>query len=343
MYSLLRRALFTLEPETAHALTLSSLRLADKLHLLAKPNNDSSSAISLMGLRFPNRIGLAAGFDKNACCIDPLGSLGFGFIEVGTVTPLPQSGQSRPRLFRLPPSAALINRMGFPNEGSIACAKRLSQRTYGGVCGVNIGKNATTPIPRAIDDYLACFRTIAPYANYVAINVSSPNTPDLRRLQQVEYLRPILESLVHEKQALTATLGRPVPLLLKVSPDLSAEELTSVAELLLDVGIDGVIATNTTTTRPFSFGAAGHIRANYSEEGGLSGEPLRPLALDCIRILRSALGPTFPIVGVGGIASAADALAMLKAGASLIQIYTGLIYRGPALINDIRRSIDARQ
>lgn len=342
MYSLLRRALFAIEPERAHALTLSALQLASKCHLLPWRGSEPSEAISLMGLRFPNRIGLAAGFDKDGCSIDALGALGFGFIEVGTVTPLAQSGQPRPRLFRWPARAALINRMGFPNEGSAACACRLQQRRYRGICGVNIGKNAATLSVAAIDDYVTCYRLVAPHADYVAVNVSSPNTPGLRSLQQLEYLRPILEALIEERNAIRAASRRPIPLLLKVAPDLSNFELATIAQVLLDQRVDGLIATNTTTARPLSVSAGSDTRSPQAQAGGLSGAPLRPMVLQAIRSWRAALGADFPIIGVGGVASSDDAVAMLDAGADLIQIYTGLIYRGPSLVGAIRAGLKHR-
>lgn len=342
MYSLLRRALFTIEPERAHALTLSALQLASNCHLLPWRGSDPSEAISLMGLRFPNRIGLAAGFDKDGRSIDALGALGFGFIEVGTVTPLAQSGQPRPRLFRWPARSALINRMGFPNEGGAACGRRLQQRRYRGICGVNIGKNATTSSDAAIDDYVTCYRMVAPHADYVAVNVSSPNTPGLRSLQQLEYLRPILEALIEERNVIHAASRRPIPLLLKVSPDLSNDELKTIAQALLEQRVDGLIATNTTLARPCPVSADSGTLSPQAQAGGLSGAPLRPMALQAICSWRKALGADFPIIGVGGVASSDDAVAMLDAGADLIQIYTGLIYRGPSLVGAIRAGLKHR-
>jgi len=330
MYPLLRRALFALEPERAHSIALSSLQLAHRLGLQRQGGEEPSAGVSLMGLRFPNRVGLAAGFDKNGRYIDALGALGFGFIEVGTVTPRAQAGQSQPRLFRLPGSRALINRMGFPNEGADAIAVHLASRRFPGVCGVNIGKNATTLLTEAVDDYVSCYRTVAPYADYVAVNVSSPNTKDLRRLQQVEHLRPILEALLQERERLHSQRPRHVPLLAKVSPDLTQEDLGAIAELLLELHIDGVIATNTTVRRPSG------IDVVAMQEGGLSGEPLRPFALQAIRALRSIVADRLTIVGVGGIGSAADARAAFEAGADLVQVYTALIYRGPGLVRELR-------
>lgn len=328
LYPRLRPILFSLDPERAHALALSSARFAHRLRLLQPPAPDPDAAVTLLGLRFPNRVGLAAGFDKNAACIDPLGALGFGFVEVGTVTPLPQAGQARPRLFRLPEAQALINRMGFPNEGAQLVARRLAARTFPGVCGVNIGKNAATPVDEAIGDYLECFRALAPYADYVAINVSSPNTKDLRRLQGAEFLRPILDALLAERARLTRQ--RSCALLVKIAPDLDDEDLAAFGRLIRTSGIDGVIATNTTVTRP---GVADLAAAR--ETGGLSGAPLRQLSLRAVRILRSVLDPTTPIIAVGGIASGEDAIEALAAGADLVQVYSGLVYRGPALVGEI--------
>ena len=336
IYPILRPLLFTLPPERAHALALSSLQFAHRLHLTGASLGDEGETVSLMGLRFPNRVGLAAGFDKNARHIDALGSLGFGFIEVGTVTPRAQAGQPLPRLFRLPGQRALINRMGFPNEGMDVVASRLAQRRYPGVLGINIGKNAATPLEQAVDDYVACYRMLAGYADYVAVNVSSPNTQGLRQLQQVDNLRPILSALVEERQQVATHTGRSVPLLAKVSPDLTEADLTAIAQLLIELQIDGVIATNTTLSRPANAGATA------GESGGLSGAPLRKLARDAVATLRAVAGDRLAIIGVGGIASGDDAIGMLKAGADLVQIYSGLIYRGPGLIGELRRVLRSR-
>lgn len=333
LYPFFRRALFTLPPERAHSVALSALNFAHSLKLLPQAVADSSEAVSLMGLRFPNRVGLAAGFDKSGRYIDALGALGFGFIEVGTVTPRAQAGQSKPRLYRLPQASALINRMGFPNDGASAVAARLARRKFPGICGVNIGKNAATPIEAAVHDYVACFREVAAHADYVAVNVSSPNTKNLRQLQRVDHLRAILEALLEARMALAAA-GRRIPLLAKVSPDLSTEDITAMGELVRELAIDGVIAANTTVSRP----GVSEMRCG-AEEGGLSGNPLQPLVARTIRILRSAVGESTPIIGVGGIASAADAKAHIRAGADLIQVYTGLIYRGPRLIREISAAL----
>lgn len=342
IYPLVRPLLFALDPERAHSLALSALRLASSLHLLRRPEDDPAAAVSLMGLRFPNRVGLAAGFDKNGRYVDALAALGFGFIEVGTVTPRPQSGQPRPRLFRLSHDGALINRMGFPNEGAEVVAQRLAHLGFRGVRGVNIGKNASTSLEDAVRDYLECFRIVSPHADYVAINVSSPNTENLRQLQQVDQLQPILETLLGERDRLHAGGQRRVPLLVKISPDLPADEIVGLAQLIRSLRIDGVIATNTSVSRPVSAldGSAMRLRA---ETGGLSGRPLRSLALRSIATLRSALGAEIPIVAVGGIHSGADANEALQAGADLVQVYTGLIYRGPALVGEIRAALGTSQ
>jgi len=286
-----------------------------------------------MGLRFGNRLGLAAGFDKNATAVDGLGALGFGFIEIGTITPRAQSGQPRPRLFRLPASRALINRLGFPNDGAEAVAARLRRRRFRGIVGVNIGKNANTQNSHAIDDYVSCFRTVRSVADYVAVNVSSPNTAALRELQSPEHLEPLLTALLDERQRPSSANLR-LPLLLKVSPDLLPIELQSIASLLKRLPMDGIIATNTTIARD----AVESADANVA--GGLSGRPLRDAAIRTIMNLRALLGAQFPIIGVGGVDSSRSALAMREAGADLVQIYTGLIYRGPSLVSQCIRALD---
>ena len=333
IYPLLRPLLFALPPEQAHALALAGLQRAHSLGLIRAREADPSAALTVLGLRFPNRVGLAAGFDKNGRYVDALGALGFGFIEVGTVTPRPQPGQPRPRLLRVSASHALINRMGFPNEGAGIVAARLSGRRFAGVCGVNIGKNAATPITTAVDDYVECFRTVAPHADYVAINVSSPNTEGLRQLEEPDQLLPIVSALIEARREMHAASGRRVPLLVKVSPDLAPADLVRSARLACESGIDGIIATNTTLNRS---GVAQRWRA---QTGGLSGAPLRPLALQAVQLLRAALGAGVPIVAAGGIASARHAQEALAAGADLVQVYTGLIYRGPALVKEIREVI----
>jgi len=329
VYSAFRPALFTLDPERAHRLALDAARIYGRLP--GRPLG--GSGVDLMGLRFPNRVGLAAGFDKNAEAVDGLGKLGFGFIEVGTVTPRPQPGQSRPRLFRLPRSGALVNRLGFPNQGAAAVARRLRHRRYGGIVGVNIGKNADTPIERAVDDYVLCLRAVCDVADYVAVNVSSPNTASLRELHRPERLEPLLTALSSEREIISRERHRHIPILLKISPDLALDSLEDIAQIALRVSLDGIIATNTTVTRGHSMPDAG------SRDGGLSGAPLHPLSLKVVATLRRLLGPAFPIVGVGGVDSAAKARAMRSAGADLVEIYTGLIYRGPTLVADCVRAL----
>ncbi len=324
LYSTLRPILFAIEPERAHRLFLETMRVSGRIPQRLRPGRP----VSLLGLRFPNRIGLAAGFDKSAEAVDGIGRFGFGFIEIGTVTPLPQAGQPRPRVFRYPRAGALINRLGFPNDGATLVAERLRYRRYRGVLGVNIGKNSDTPIGRAIDDYIECLRTLYAVADYIAINISSPNTADLRTLHAAERLEPLLSGLAAERDVLLRGRSRRLPLLLKISPDLDPVSLASVAQVAARTSLDGVIATNTTVQRSDASGESSLQR------GGLSGAPLHRLSLDTVRALRRLLGPKMPIIGVGGIDSAAKALAMRRAGADLIQVYTGLIYRGPALISE---------
>lgn len=330
LYPLIRPLLFSLDGEQAHAVTFSMLEMAHKLGMLGGHESKPEEGVTLMGLRFPNRVGLAAGLDKNARHIDALGALGFGFIEAGTVTATPQVGNARPRLFRLPEANALINRMGFPNEGAEAIAQRLARRKFSGVCGINIGKNATTALEDAARNYVECFRVVAPHADYVAVNVSSPNTANLRQLQQVDQLRPILDALLEARAQLLSSSSKSLPILVKVSPDLASEDLAAIARLVRELRIDGMIATNTTITRDVVKGVR-----NSEQQGGLSGAPMRQLALKSIPILREHLGSEVPLIAVGGIDSGAAALAALQAGADLIQIYTGLIYRGPKLVTEI--------
>lgn len=328
LYRHFRRALFALPPERAHALSLSALRVAYNLGYRARR---VESPLSVMGLQFPNRVGLAAGFDKNGCYIDALGALGFGFIEIGTVTPRAQPGQPRPRVFRLESLEALINRMGFPNEGASVVAQRLSRRSFVGVCGVNIGKNRDTPLDRAVDDYVTCFRALAAHADYVAVNVSSPNTEGLRLLQDAQQLEPILAALQEER---SASPRRSVPILVKISPDLTDRELDDLCDVVRRMHVDGVIATNTSVSRP-----ADSALPALAERGGLSGRPLLVRSVATIRRLRERLGPTVAIVGAGGVSCAADAVAVVESGAQLVQVYTGLVYRGPGLIREIGEAL----
>lgn len=331
MYALARALLFALDAERAHGLTLAGLRVSHRLGLLGLAGAPPPvPAVQLMGLSFANRVGLAAGFDKNATCIDAMGALGFGFVEVGTLTPRAQQGNPRPRVFRLPQARAVINAMGFPNEGVAAAVVRLRRRRYGGVCGVNIGKNAATPLEQATGDYVTALQAVYEYADYVAVNISSPNTQGLRQLQQGGQLRPLLLALLATRAELAERVGWRVPLLVKLSPDLAVDELAGTAQVIGELQLDGVIATNTTLDRTLVAGLP-----DAQRPGGLSGAPLRERAVAVVRELRALLGPTMPLIGVGGISSAADAAAMLAAGADLIQVYTGLIYRGPALVREL--------
>jgi len=335
-YPLIRSLLFSLPPETAHRVTLTGLQWLHRLKLsalLAPPHPDSAPC-TVMGLAFPNRLGLAAGLDKNGEYIDALAALGFGFIEIGTVTPRPQPGNPRPRLFRVREAQALINRMGFNNHGVDALVSHVRRAKYRGILGVNIGKNVDTPLERAADDYVACLRKVYADASYVALNISSPNTQDLRKLQGAGALDRLLATLKTEQQALAVRHGKYVPLAVKLAPDLDTREIIAIADTLLKHEVDGVIATNTTLSRqgvaPFPHGA---------ESGGLSGAPLRIRSTTVVKQLSLALAGKIPIIGVGGMMNGLDAQEKIRAGASLVQIYSGLIYRGPALIEEILASL----
>jgi len=334
-YALTRPFLFGLDPEQAHDLTLDAIARLQNTPaqcLWAQPRVDDPATVA--GLRFPNRVGLAAGLDKNGRCIDGLGAMGFGFIEVGTVTPLAQPGNAKPRMFRLPEARALINRLGFNNAGLAAFLGNVQRartfRAAGGIVGLNIGKNAATPIERAADDYLLGLEGVYPHADYVTVNISSPNTQNLRSLQSDAALDALLAALVERREALRRQHGgKAVPMFLKIAPDLDEAQVRLIAATLLRHGLDGVIATNTTLARD----AVQGLR-HADEAGGLSGAPVQQASNRVIAQLRAALGPQFPIIGVGGVMSAEDALAKRRAGADLVQIYTGLIYAGPALVRD---------
>jgi dihydroorotate dehydrogenase len=338
-----------MDPEAAHDMTMNALaRTQGTLlqRLYAQP--PVSDPITLAGLRFANRVGLAAGLDKNARCIDGLGAMGFGFVEMGTVTPLAQSGNPKPRMFRLPQAQALINRLGFNNQGLdafVANVQRSALRRAKNpamLLGLNIGKNAATPIERATDDYLACLDSVYPHADYVTINISSPNTKNLRALQSDAALDALLGALVERRQELAARHtqdlhpARHVPMFLKIAPDLDTEQIALIAATLLRHKMDGVIATNTTLERE-----SVQWLPHSNEAGGLSGAPVREMSNRVIAQLRAALGPDFPIIGVGGILSGADAVAKVQAGANVVQIYTGLIYRGPALVREVALALKA--
>lgn len=340
-YALARPFIFSMDAETAHEFTMHALARAQGTPLqLAYCEGRVDDPIQLAGLTFPNRVGLAAGLDKNAKCIDGLGAMGFGFIEVGTVTPLAQPGNPKPRMFRLPKANALINRLGFNNEGLeafIANVKRStlyqqrSQRVAGKalpmLLGLNIGKNAATPIENATDDYLACLDGVYPYADYVTINISSPNTKNLRALQSDEALDGLLGAIAERRELLASRHGKRTPLFVKIAPDLDEAQVAVIAATLKRHGMDGVVATNTTLSRDAVMGLP-----HAAETGGLSGAPVLAMSNRIITQLRSALGKDYPIIGVGGVLSAEDALSKIRAGADLVQIYTGLIYKGPALV-----------
>ena len=337
-YSLTRPLLFCLDPEQAHELMIATL---DRLQrtpldcLLSQGRVDDP--VVLAGLRFPNRIALAAGLDKNGRCVDAFGAMGFGSIEVGTVTPLPQPGNAKPRIFRVTEAGALINRLGFNNDGLavfIANVRRARFRSRGGILGLNIGKNAATPVERAADDYLACLAGVYPHADYVTVNVSSPNTKNLRDLQGQQQLDALLQSLCSRRDELTDEHGRRVPLFVKIAPDLDITLIDRIAGTLREQGIDGVVATNTTLARDAMVGMR-----HADEAGGLSGAPLAAASNHVIGRLRAALGAAFPIIGAGGVMSAADAMAKRDAGADVVQLYTGLIYRGPTLIVEAARAL----
>jgi dihydroorotate dehydrogenase len=334
LYPLLRPLLFRVEPEQAHRWTLGMLDAAHGLGLSRLVAPKAFAPIETMGLAFPNAVGLAAGLDKNGEHVDALAALGFGFIEVGTVTPRPQPGNPRPRLFRIPQARALVNRMGFNNLGVDRLVYNLGRTRYRGILGINIGKNFDTPIERAAADYVACMRKTYPLASYLAVNISSPNTPDLRRLQGSDELDRLLAALKGEQQALFRAFGRYVPLTLKIAPDLSEEQIEGIGQSLLNHGIDGVIATNTTVART---GVEGLPHGD--EVGGLSGGPLRERSTMVVRRLRAALGQRIPVIGVGGILRAEDAVEKVAAGATLIQLYSGLIYAGPCLVAKCVRAL----
>ncbi len=334
MIKFLHKKLLQIDPETAHNLAIACLPLAPVAQVVQKDET------TLFGLRFKNKIGLGAGLDKNGDALGAWDKMGFGFIEVGTVTPKPQIGNPKPRIFRLPEAQAIINRMGFNNKGIdnlIDNVKRyrLNQSQEGGaLIGINIGKNAVTPIENAADDYLICLKKAYPYADYITINISSPNTKNLRALQEGALLKDLLNTLKKEQSELTKTTGKYVPLLVKIAPDMTDQDCVNLAETLLEQGIDGVIATNTTVTRDQV-----ETLQHSNEMGGLSGRPLFERSTEIVRVLYGVLGEKVPIIAMGGIADAATAQAKLDAGAKLIQLYTGFIYAGPQLIQTIADQI----
>lgn len=334
MYNLARQLLFKLTPETSHELSIDLIGAGGRLGL----NSVLSKApahfpVRVMGLDFPNPVGLAAGLDKNGEAICGMSQLGFGFVEVGTVTPRPQPGNPKPRIFRLPEAEAIINRMGFNNHGVDALLERVDAARFKGILGINIGKNFDTPVERAQDDYLLCLDKVYHQASYVTVNVSSPNTPGLRSLQFGDSLKQLLNAIGQRREDLEVLHGKRVPLAIKIAPDMTDEEIALVGEAVFQAGMDAIIATNTTLGRD---GVAGLAHAD--EAGGLSGAPVRDKSTHTVRVLAETLSGRLPIIAVGGITEGRHAAEKIEAGASLVQLYTGFIYRGPALI---RQAVDA--
>jgi dihydroorotate dehydrogenase len=334
-YSFIKPLIFQFDAETAHDLTLKSLKYAEKTGVLRLyPAAPVCQPRQVMGITFPNAVGLAAGLDKNGAVIDGMAALGFGFIEIGTITPRPQPGNPKPRLFRVKEAQGIVNRFGFNNLGVDNLIENVKAANYKGVLGINIGKNFDTPNERAVDDYLICMRKVYAYASYITVNISSPNTKNLRALQEKEALSDLLSTLKQEQLKLAQTHGRYVPVALKIAPDLELEQVNEIADLLMAHSIDAVIATNTTLARDMVQGMQ-----NANEAGGLSGAPVREKSTLVIQQLSQRLQGALPIIGVGGILSGADAVEKIAAGASLVQVYSGLIYKGPKLVHDICKSL----
>ena len=330
-YPAIRKVLFKFNAETIHELTIKGLKKTGSTPLNALyKQRVTKSPVNVMGIDFPNPLGLAAGLDKNGECINAFAAMGFGFVEIGTVTPRPQPGNEKPRIFRLPEANAIINRMGFNNKGVDYLLSQVRAAKFDGVLGINIGKNKDTPEENAKDDYIHCMRKVYDFATYITVNISSPNTPGLRSLQYGDALNDLLSALKAEQATLANQFEKYIPLAVKIAPDLSEEEVKSIAQSLIENGIDGVIATNTTLSRE---GVEQLEHGN--EQGGLSGAPVKDNSTTVIKLLAEALDNKLPIIGVGGIASSDDANEKLAAGASLVQVYTGFIYQGPPLVKDI--------
>ena len=334
LYPLLKPLLFRMDPERAHEVTTKLMRLAHACGLLRPAVSQApAAAVRALGLNFPNVCGLAAGMDKSASCVDAWGAVGFGFVEVGTLTPRPQPGNAKPRLFRLSEHEALINRMGFNNPGIQAAVARLEKRRSKTIVGVNIGKNFDTPLEAADQDYLQCFKAAFATADYIAVNISSPNTKGLRDLQGEEATRKLVGTLKEEQQKLASEHGKQTPFLVKIAPDLEELHIQALARVFNELAVDGVIATNTTINKS---AVAAHPSGN--EQGGLSGAPLTRRSTEVVAAFRALLNPAICVIGVGGIMSGEDARAKLQAGASLVQLYSGLVYRGPDLIREVVES-----
>ncbi|MEN8423074.1 quinone-dependent dihydroorotate dehydrogenase [Acinetobacter junii] len=327
LYSLARPLLFTLAPERAHELTLSMLDKAYKLGFMHQ--KVANKPVTCMGIEFPNPVGLAAGLDKNGAHIDALAALGFGFIEIGTITPRPQAGNPQPRLFRIPEAKAIINRMGFNNDGVDKLVENVKASKFKGILGINIGKNADTPVEDAVSDYLICLEKVYNYASYITVNISSPNTKNLRSLQSGDALTELLQTLKDRQLELAEQYNHYVPLVLKVAPDLTLEDINFISTQLLKFKIDGLIVTNTTLGRE-----GVENLPNGNEAGGLSGAPVFEKSTECLRQFSKILDGRMPLIGVGGIISGDQAVIKQQAGASLIQVYSGLIYTGPTLVKD---------
>jgi dihydroorotate dehydrogenase len=335
IYSIAKPFLFQLDAEAAHDLTLESLRFAEKAGFLSfYPKPPQCQPRTVMGIEFPNSVGLAAGLDKNGMVIDGMAALGFGFIEIGTITPRPQPGNPKPRLFRVKEAQGIINRFGFNNLGIDHLIRNVQAAKYRGILGINIGKNFDTPNERAVDDYLICMRKVYAHATYITVNISSPNTKNLRQLQEKEALDGLLATLKNEQKILTNQHSRYVPIALKISPDLDVQQIIEIADLLKKHAVDGVIATNTTLDREPIKGLP-----HADETGGLSGAPVRQKSTRVIEQLSKQLAGELPIIGVGGILSGEDAADKIAAGASLVQLYSGLIYKGPGLVHEVCRRI----